>query len=69
MVVSAAADHAAEARAFQEDLTALSSNSSLRVVEGSTHASVVVNRDHATQVSAAILGVVEAVRSDQPLTQ
>jgi pimeloyl-ACP methyl ester carboxylesterase len=67
MVVSAAADHGAEARAFQEDLTALSSNSSMRVVEGSTHVSLVVDRDHARQTSEEIVEVVEAVRSDQPL--
>jgi pimeloyl-ACP methyl ester carboxylesterase len=67
MVVSAAADHGAEARAFQEDLTALSSNSSQRVVEGSTHVSLVVVRGHAMQTSEEILEVVEAVRSGQPL--
>ena len=67
MVVSAAADHGAEARAFQEDLTRLSLNSSQRVVEGSTHVSLVVNRDHAMQTSEEILEVVEAVRTGQPL--
>jgi pimeloyl-ACP methyl ester carboxylesterase len=67
MVVSAAADHGAEARAFQEDLTALSSNSSLRVVEGSTHVSLVVDPDHARQTSEEIVEVVEAVRTGQPL--
>jgi pimeloyl-ACP methyl ester carboxylesterase len=69
MVVSATADHGAEARAFQKDLTALSSNSSQRVVEGSTHVSLVVDRGHARQTSASILEVVEAVRTDQPLTR
>lgn len=67
MVVSAAADHGAEARAFQEDLTALSSNSTLRVVEGSTHASLVVDGGHARQTSEEIMEVVEAVRSGQPI--
>jgi pimeloyl-ACP methyl ester carboxylesterase len=69
MVVSAAADHGAEARAFQEDLTALSSNSSQRVVEGSTHVSLVVDRGHARQTGEEIMEVVEAVRTDQPLTR
>jgi pimeloyl-ACP methyl ester carboxylesterase len=69
MVVSAAADHGAEARALQEDLTALSSNSTQRVVEGSTHVSLVVDRGHARQTSASILEVVETVRTDQPLTR
>jgi pimeloyl-ACP methyl ester carboxylesterase len=69
MVVSAAADHGAEARAFQEDLTALSPNSSQRVVEGSTHVSLVVDRGHAKQTSEEIVEVVEAVRTDRPLTR
>ena len=67
MVVSAGADHGAEARAFQEDLTALSSNSTLRVVEGSTHVSLVVDGGHARQTSEEIMEVVEAVRSGQPI--
>jgi len=69
LVVVSAADHDAKSEALQEELTSLSSNSNMRVVEGSTHSSVVVDRDHARQTSASILEVVEAVRSDQPLTQ
>jgi pimeloyl-ACP methyl ester carboxylesterase len=69
LVVVSAADHDAQTGALQEELTSLSSNSSMRVVEGSTHSSVVVDRDHARQTSASILEVVEAVRSDQPLAQ
>jgi 2-keto-3-deoxy-L-rhamnonate aldolase RhmA len=38
-------------------------------VEGSAHSTVVVDRDHARQTSVSILEMVEAVRSDQPLTQ
>jgi pimeloyl-ACP methyl ester carboxylesterase len=68
LVVVSAADHDAQTGALQEELTSLSSNSTQRVVGGSTHASLVVDRDHATQTSAAILEVVEAVRGDQPLT-
>jgi pimeloyl-ACP methyl ester carboxylesterase len=68
MVVSAA-DHDTQTGALQEELTSLSSNSIQRVVEGSTHLSVVVDRDHARQTSAAILEAVEAARSGQPLTQ
>jgi pimeloyl-ACP methyl ester carboxylesterase len=67
VVVSAAADHGAEARALQEDLTALSSNSAQRVVEGSTHVSLVVDRGDAGQTSEEILEVVEAVRTGQSL--
>jgi pimeloyl-ACP methyl ester carboxylesterase len=66
MVVSAA-DHDAKTGALQEELTALSSNSTQRVVEGSTHLSLVVDRGHAGQTREEILKVVEAVRTGQPL--
>jgi len=46
----------------------LSSNSLTRMVEGATHASLVDNQVHAAQTSAAILLVVNAVRTGQPLT-
>jgi pimeloyl-ACP methyl ester carboxylesterase len=68
MVVSSA-DHDAKTGALQEELTALSSSSTQRVVEGSTHLSLVVDRDHARQTSKEIVEVVEAVGSGQPLTQ
>ena len=61
MVVSSA-DHDAQTGALQEELTALSSNSTQRVVEGSTHLSLVVDRGHAGQTSEEIVEVVEAVR-------
>jgi pimeloyl-ACP methyl ester carboxylesterase len=67
LVVVSAADHDAQTEAFQEELTSLSSNSTQRVVEGSTHLSVVVDRDHARQTSEEIVEVVEAVRTGQPL--
>jgi pimeloyl-ACP methyl ester carboxylesterase len=69
LVVVSAADHDAQTGALQGKLTSLSSNSAQRIVEGSTHSSVMVDRDHDRQTSASILEVVEAVRSDQPLTQ
>jgi hypothetical protein len=37
LVVVSAADHDVQTRALQQELTSLSSNSSQRVVEGSTH--------------------------------
>jgi pimeloyl-ACP methyl ester carboxylesterase len=67
LVVVSAADHDAKTGVLQEELTALSSESSMRVVEGSTHSSLVVDRDHARQTSEEIVRVVEAVRSAQPL--
>ena len=62
MVVSSA-DHDAQTGALQEELTALSSNSTQRVVEGSTHLWLVVDQGHAGQTSEEIVEVVEAVRS------
>ena len=53
---------------MQEELAALSSDSSHRVVEGATHVSLLYERRDAQVTSAAILEVVEAVRNDQPLT-
>ena len=67
LVVVSATDHDAQTGALQEDLTALSANSTQRVVEGSTHLSLVVDRDHARQTSEEIVEVVEAVRSGQSL--
>jgi pimeloyl-ACP methyl ester carboxylesterase len=67
LVVVSSADHDAQTGALQEEFTALSSNSTQRVVEGSTHLSVVVDRYHARQTSKEIVEVVEAVRTDQPL--
>jgi pimeloyl-ACP methyl ester carboxylesterase len=67
LVVVSAADHDGQTGVLQKQLTSLSSNSTQRVVEGSTHTSVVVDRDHAGQTSEEIVEVVEAVRSGQPL--
>jgi hypothetical protein len=67
LVVVSAADHDAKTGALQEEFTALSSNSSMRVVEGSTHESLVVDQEHARQTSEEIVEVVEAVRTGQPL--
>jgi pimeloyl-ACP methyl ester carboxylesterase len=46
---------------------ALSTNSLTRVIDGATHAGLVDNQNHAPQTSAAILQVVEAARTWQPL--
>jgi pimeloyl-ACP methyl ester carboxylesterase len=45
----------------------LSTNSRTQVVEGATHAGLVDNRSHAPQTTAAILEVVNAVRTQRPL--
>ncbi len=54
---------------LQEELAALSSNSSHRVVEGATHETLLSEKRDARATSATILEVVEAVRNDQPLTR
>jgi pimeloyl-ACP methyl ester carboxylesterase len=54
---------------LQDELAALSSDSSHRVVEGARHESLLYERSDAQVTSAAIVEVVEAVRSDQPLTR
>jgi len=55
--------------ALQEDLAALSSNSTLRKIDGATHAGLVDNREYAGQTSTIILEVLEAARTGQPITR
>ena len=54
---------------LQEEVAALSSDNVHRVVEGATHESLLYDQRYAQVTSAAIVEVVEAVRSDQPLTR
>jgi pimeloyl-ACP methyl ester carboxylesterase len=51
---------------LQDELAALSSDSSHHVVEGADHASVLYDPDDAKITSAAVVGVVEAARDDRP---
>ena len=46
---------------------ALSTNHTIVIIEGATHASLVDRREHALQTSAVIQRVLEAIRSGQPL--
>jgi pimeloyl-ACP methyl ester carboxylesterase len=55
--------------ALQNELAALSTNSTHRIVEGSDHQSLQFNATHASVTSAAIQAVVEATRSGKPLAQ
>ena len=54
---------------MQDELAALSPNSIHRVVEGATHESLLYDKGDAQVTSAAIEQVVEAVRTDRPLTR
>ena len=54
---------------MQDELAALSPNSIHRVVEGATHESLLYDKGDSQVTSAAIEQVVDAVRTDQPLTR
>lgn len=53
--------------ASQDALAALSTNSLHRVIDGSTHASLISDRDDAAATALGILDVVSAVRTTRPL--
>jgi pimeloyl-ACP methyl ester carboxylesterase len=55
--------------ALQVKLTTLSTNSKHITVKGATHEGLVSRREYAASVTDAILQVVEAVRTGQPLEQ
>src|SRR5215207_536894 len=54
---------------MQDELAALSSDSTHRVVDGATHESLLYDKGDSQVTSAAIEEVVEAVRTDRPLTR
>jgi len=54
---------------MQDELAALSSDSTHRVVDGATHESLLYDRGDAQVTSAAIEQVVKATRADRPLTR
>jgi pimeloyl-ACP methyl ester carboxylesterase len=53
--------------ALQAELPALSTNSLHRTVNGATHESLVADRQHAHVIASAILQVMEAAQTGQPL--
>ena len=61
--------HMVDVIAIQAELADLSTDSLHQVIEGATHSSLVFNPDHAGQVSAGILQVVEAVRLEKRLAE
>jgi pimeloyl-ACP methyl ester carboxylesterase len=69
LAVITAGEQSSEWLAMQDELAALSPNSIHRVVEGATHESLLYDRRDAQVSSAATLQVVEAVRTDRPLTR
>ena len=69
MVLSAGVGSDADWPQKQERLAALSTDSVHRVVEGASHAGLVGEEAHAATTSQAILEVVSAVRTGQPLSR
>ena len=53
--------------AAHDDLTALSTNSTHRLVEGATHESLLLEQHDAAATTQAILDVVSSVRTREPL--
>lgn len=73
LVVLSATDHGTPAdlealwQEWQAGFTQLSTDSAQRVVDGATHVSLVMDEHHAQETVNAIVWVVEAVQSGQPL--
>lgn len=62
------ASDAALIAGYQEAITEFSSNSVTRYVEGSDHGSILGSEPYAQQVTDAILDVIEAAQTGEPLT-
>ncbi len=67
-VVTAKKDAEGGWMAAQDELAALSTNSVHQIVAGATHSSLIETETNAAQSSRAILDVVDAVRTDTPVT-
>lgn len=68
-VITASENEANGWDALQAELAMLSTNSVHRTVSGATHASLAFNSQHAQATSAAILDVVKAAWTGQPLAK
>lgn len=69
LAVISAGEQAPDWLEMQAELAALSPNNTHRVVAGGTHHSLLYDKRHAQLTSAAIEQVVQAVRTDRPLTR
>lgn len=69
VVLTAGSGNDATWAAAQDHLATLSTNSAHRTVAGATHEGLIADQDHAATTTEAILDVVAAVRSGQPLAQ
>jgi hypothetical protein len=52
-----------------DELSTYSSNSVTRIVEGAAHSSILGNEQYAAQVADAVLDVIQAAQTGQPLSQ
>jgi hypothetical protein len=52
---------------LREGISAYSSNSVTRIIEGANHSSILGNEEYAQQVSDAIREVIDAAQTGQPL--
>jgi len=69
LAVVSASEQSSDWLEMQDELAALSSNSVHRVVEGATHESLLYDKGDSKVTSAAIEQIVDAGRTDQPLTR
>src|SRR5215216_1895068 len=69
LAVITAGEQSSDWLEMQEELAALSPNSIHRVVDGATHESLLYDKRDSQVSSAAIEQVVQAVRTDRPLTR
>jgi len=69
LAVITAGEQSSDWLEMQEELAALSPNSIHRVVDGATHESLLYGKGDSQVSSAAIEQVVQAVRTDRPLTR
>jgi pimeloyl-ACP methyl ester carboxylesterase len=69
LAVVSAGEQSSDWLEMQDELAALSPNSVHRVVEGATHESLLYDKGDAQVTSAAIEQVVDAVRTDRPLSR
>ena len=69
LAVITAGEQSSDWLEMQDELAALSPNSIHRVVDGATHESLLYGKGDSLVTSAAVEQVVEAVRTDRPLTR
>ncbi|RZU16366.1 pimeloyl-ACP methyl ester carboxylesterase [Kribbella rubisoli] len=69
IVLTAGSGNDAAWQAKQKNMATLSTNSAQRVVDGATHEALVGEEQHAVATTRAILDVVSAIRSSEPLSK